>query len=746
MRSRPFTYGSSLLLAWAILTIPGCATTPPRSFDGPRVAREVPPIPAVRRAVEDYKRQDRDASFTFVNGQVDSFATTAKAHVPDYAVPILVALGLPTTNSPIVKLAAPVRGPVQAVDLDSSPEALPFVNETMGPASPGRVGSDAHDRTQTGLKPPTAEVRRLPARLPERMIEWSRPDQSRLALEARAAGPIVTAFLQRNANLFNADLRELERGLGTMDYRHSAYVRRLAFDQYVDGTKLLYGRTIVQFDANWNVIGISRMLVTPEKIGQEGGVLAAAARGGIVQEAAIRAATAAPPSDACKSRDVQTLRVDHALDMIRKRHVWDVELAGNGGECHWRTIVGAATGQVLNVSDLVDYAHTDASVNRWLFPGGDLSAPKQVVSTGQYTRNDRRLEHDFFYMMNDHRCDGAAETSCPAVRFTTTQCERAYGSTSGRSTIRATRRSDRDFRNYFPGGASETFAETNAYYWARQFSQWLKPSLDALGVLPDSARNYPRVLIITNACQSGSSHIASLSVTTEDDKGEGTNVIRLAHRNPSEGATSNAACEGGGCFDNPSNLHHELNHFFLRRYYDFGSDLDCDAGNQMRFTHEGTLGTVVPHAFWHRYYGVGYNPSDTRRLYFSDSDIGRVHSNESTRMTVGNHLCRNLTGDPYVAGRVVGQALWKFYHGVSVNGSKLTPISRPKTDTDFNTLVYWAAELQAASTYKDRYEYANRVMELLDKHSNWSSQGKRDYCNIFQRHGLRNFIADDYCS
>jgi hypothetical protein len=267
-----------------------------------------------------------------------------------------------------------------------------------------------------------------------------------------------------------------------------------------------------------------------------------------------------------------------------------------------------------------------------------------------------------------------------------------------------------------------------------------------MGVLPDSAADFPRVLIISDACRSGSVHNASFAVTTEDNKGEGTNVIRLAHRNPGAGSNHNASCEGGGCFDNPSNLHHEMNHFFLRRYYDVGSDLDCNGGNQLKFIHEGALGTAVPQAFWHSYYGVGYAPSSTNKLYFSHTDVGRVHTNNGNLMTIGGRLCVDNTDDPYSAGRVVGQALWKFYHGIQVNGSTQSGTWRPSTDTDFNWIVYWAADLAAASTFKDRYEYANRLMEILDKHTNWSASGKADYCAIFQQHGLRDFIADEYCS
>ncbi|WP_317925530.1 hypothetical protein, partial [Cupriavidus sp. TA19] len=550
--------------------------------------------------------------------------------------------------------------------------------------------------------------------------------------------------LPRHARLFGVDPAALEGSLRVAQYQSSAYFRKLVLDQFVGDEKVLYGRTLVHFDGNWNVIGISRMIVTPDKLRLQ--PASAKAREGIDPQVATRAATAAPAQRDCQGKPARAVRTERAVDIVRGLRVYDVEVASVDGDCHWRTIVDAASGKVLNVTDLVDRAFTDAQVNRWRYPGGNLFTPQQMVSGGQYTRNDRRLEHDFFYVMNDHRCEGAAETSCGKTGFATNWCSSAYGTTSGNSFIRATRRTDRDFSSYFPGGASETFAETNAYYWARQFVQWLKPSLDAMGVLPSSASDFPRVLMISDACRSGSVHNASFAVSTDDDKGEGTNVIRIAHRNPSGSSNHNAACEGGGCFDNPSNLHHELNHFFLRRYYDVGSDLDCDGANQLKFIHEGALGTAVPQAFWHRYYGVGYSPSSTDLLYFSHSDTGRVHTSDANRMTVGGFLCVNNTGDSYAAGRVVGQALWEFYHGIKVSGAGQSGTWHPTTDTDFNWIVYWAADLLAASTYKDRYEYANRLMEILDKHTNWSSDGKRDYCEIFEHHGLRDFINADYCS
>ena len=76
------------------------------------------------------------------------------------------------------------------------------------------------------------------------------------------------------------------------------------------------------------------------------------------------------------------------------------------------------------------------------------------------------------------------------------------------------------------------------------------------------------------------------------------------------------------------------------------------------------------------------------------------------------------------AGSVVHQAMWKFYHGIEVNGSTQSGIARVSTDADFLVLYYWVADLVSASTYQDRYEMANRVMEIMENHSSLSSDGK----------------------
>ncbi|SER18713.1 hypothetical protein SAMN04244573_03050 [Azotobacter beijerinckii] len=718
-----------------------------KSNDNERRSQPTQPPEELSTLVEEYRAHDPNASFSFFNGHIDSFSTTPKNTIPEYAVKVLKALKLPTQTAEPLKIREPIfSGTVekQSHDVEAKPdEQLPYVGEESQEPEKSK-GKAKEDSRESSTDEVTEENRTEATSSPHEMLKWERPTKELLAKEKQAASKILQAFLEQYGNLFEISAEELNESMKLMDFTHGAYTRRAIYKQfYSKNEAILYGKTIVQFDVNWNVVGISRMIVTPQKFPLD------KLKAGIPSDKAIKIASNA--MEGCTSDDAKPLVVEPSIDLIRKRRVWNVELTSRRGACHWRVIVDRAEGTVLNVSDLVSQAYNDAKVNRWYFSGGDLFSPQQIVSTNQYTRNDRRLEHDFFYMMNDHRCEGSAEADCPLTpQVGDTWCANAYGTDNGSSYIRATRRLDRDFVSYFPGGESETFGETNAYYWGRWFSQWLKPSLDALGVLPSSASDYPRVLIISNACteENRSWYNAAFAVTTDDDKGEGGGVIRLAHKDPAGSSDSNAGCQGGGCFVNPSELHHELNHFYLRRYHAVDSDLDCGGSNELQLTHEGILGTAVPHAFWHDYYNVGYAPTDTNKLYFSNSSVGRVHTNDTDLSKLTDFSCANAasTKAPYSAGRVVGQALWKFYHGKKVDGATITNTWYPSTDTDFNTLVYWAAELQSGSTLKDRYEFANRIMEILDKYSNWSSSGKSDYCAIFATHELEDRINPEYCN
>ncbi len=714
----------------------------PTGGDTPR-ADEPEPLPEVVEAVERFQDQDPDASFSYFNGHVDNFATSPKEEIPDYALPVLEQHELSTQARPprgLPELTHADDQPRRARDLDATPEMeVPFVGEE--PVDDvGDPGEGDDDEAEESDEVPETFSRSEPAERPKEFVEWERPTDELIAQQREVVAPILQGFLDQYEEVFDVGERFVAESMILSDYHVGAYGRMASFTQaYAGEEPLVYGKTVVSFDVNWNVIGVSRMLATPEKLeipelsdqAVDPHHIPSLTRSSLERETGEHYEMWMPVNGPTLS-----------IDPVRRKRVWDVEMVTWNGEEHYRVLLDAESGELLNITDLVSQ-NPRAKVNRWRFPGGDQFEPRQVVSDNIYTRGSRTLEHDFFYVMSDHRCEGNPKQSCTNTSPTSTWCAGAYGTESGSSQIRATRRTNLDFDRYYPSGASQTFYETHSYYWARWYSQWLKPALDALGKLPSNAANFDRVLIVTNACQSGSSHSRNLSMTTVGGKGQGINVIRLANRSGS--STHNAACESGHCFDNPNNIAHELNHFFLWEYFDVSSDLDCDAGVELQFTHEGALGTVTPHAFWHRFYNVGYEPDSTRKLYFSHSNIGRVHTRESNNMTVFDYKCSDYDDDPYRAGRVVGQALWEIYHGHKIEGSSGSGTWYPTTDRGFNVIIHWASELQAGSTYKDRWELANRVMEIMDKHSNLPSEGKSDWCEIFEHHELRWFINEDYC-
>ena len=141
---------------------------------------------------------------------------------------------------------------------------------------------------------------------------------------------------------------------------------------------------------------------------------------------------------------------------------------------------------------------------------------------------------------------------------------------------------------------------------------------------------------------------------------------------------------------------------------------------------------------------MGYNPADNF-LYKADYDAGRVHVDDASNITLSDYPCDD-EGDPYKSGRVAGQVMWEIYHGQEITGSVMTTMPRPATDRDFLVLAYWAAELVDASVFKDRYEMANRVMEIMENYSTLSSTGKQQWCNAWEHHELGTYINSAYCN
>lgn len=716
------------------------------------------PAPEIQEAVGLFMEEDPSASFSYFNGRVDSYSSRPKPQVPAYAVPVLQQLGLPWSPKPTRFLPPAAFGPRPSQNLDADlSRQLPFELES------GNGSSSSEGQDDPLPKNPELEgvVYSKPVLPPESLppAPWQPPSDAVIARERVAVKPILAGFLGEHEAVFELDPGQIEAelpGLQLQEYNHGRYARRAVFSQTLDGMPLIGGRTVVLFDHNWNVVNVSRMLVTPEKLAVPPGPWIEQ------QEAEGMALQALEQLHGAVEGEWRLIASERGFEPVRGKVIWQVRWQKGLEDDSVR--LDATNGEILNISSHVD-RFGDAKVRRWAYSNGALDSAFQVVSDDFYTRDDRTLVHDFFHLVNDERMGGDAQTTCDArfdadtsSGYHTNWTENAYDTTTGSSFVRPTRRSDRDFSLWSPAASSGTFGESNTYFWSRWFFQWLKPTFRDLGVLPSSAANYPRVLIVNNACLAFAGlHSSSFGVTTLGDVGEGTNVVRLPHLcrrgNPDctpTGSSHTASCEGDGCYSSAGLIHHELNHFVMKRYFGIGSGIDCGAAEELKHLHEGAFGHTAPHAFWHNYYGIGYAPSDSAQLYRSAEVRGRPHTDSSSLNHLSDFPCIDDRDDddydPYKAGSVVHQALWKLYHGVKVNGSTTGSVVRPATDNDFLNIIYWAADLVAASTYKDRWEMANRVMQTVEMHSNLSSFQKGEWCDIWRTHGLDTFIWPSYCS
>ncbi len=771
-----------------------------------------PPSPELAAAIEAFKLEDPDASFSFFNGHVDSFATRPKPTIPDYAQSVLAGMGISLTAVIPDLFPDPAESPKLAQNLDSNPNLrFPWSVEafTTTPVTPDPEDGDTNQGDPTPSTPPL-ELREITASpLEPRDDSWTQPSDRVRDRLAPAAEPILAAFLAKHPNIFEllpASVGPDMPSLNLQFFHMGRFYQMARFGQTYKGYPVLAADLSLLFDANWNVIGLSRMIVDPPKLPIDETIL-------VARDQALETARAAAAAFSGKpAGEWSVVEFVLGVDPLRRQFVYSVNLVIPAAPENDVTVtIDARSGLVLNIasnveafygedangdpellaytvaqaddgapvapdlpvygpqpdnSDQVDaVAYTDAKVRRWAYTNGDVRQPFQVTTSNVYVRDDNTLTHDFFYSANDQRTNGTL-SACADQGNKTTWPTAAWGAFNSSTYIRHTHRSDRNFSLWSPGDASGTFAESDNYFWSRAFFQWLKPALKELGVLPSSAANYPKLLMVTNACidDIGYASGSGLAVTVQHNEGEGSRKVRIADacRAGNAGCAASdysagkgghyASCDGTGCMATPSIIHHEINHYILAQFFGVGSSIDCSTGNQLGFLHEGTMGSVIPSAFWHHYYGVGYAPADTDRLFTSDEVRGRVHVSNATLLTVGGWKCSEHTSvtatdkGPYNAGRVSGQMLWKIYHGIKVSGSTQSNMWRTSTDTDFLILTYWASDLVASSTYKDRYEMANRVMEILDKYSNWSSSAKATYCTEWDKHGLRTYINNDYCS
>lgn len=732
------------------------------SSDSDRIVSPTPSLD-LRRAVARFKVRDRHASFGFAACEVDSFATRAKPTIPDYAKDVLLAAGMSTTPRRPEFIPDPTKGRKPSQDLDAAPLlshrlSLPEEPEPAQPPVPSGEPSDtAENDPQPGN--PILEERVLPpiARGPKRP-DFQPPSDATRRLEASLVRPILKEFLARHNDVFRLGEEELGAGLPGLQqtrYEVGRYFRKAAFTQTVGGELVLGSKTLVLFDVNWNVIGISRTLLTPTKLAVPPAPSIERARAEEIALAAVLALT---------GRTGAPVGVGNAtlgLDPVRRLRAWEIAVLTPQhlpDPLDFTVLMRADTGEVLNISDNI-MVFTDAKVRRWGYANGDVTQPLQYIATGIYTKGSDTLRSNYFNLETDERGGGSLEP-CFGFGPDTDWREGAYGTTnSPDSFIRHTHRTDRNFSIWSPAHDDGTFGESHAYYWSQRYFAWMRDALNELGVLPDDPEDYPKTTLIANACINDIGIAGSLDVTIQHNEGEETGKIRLADlcRVPNVFCTPNdydisqsthfLTCEGGGCQPSASVIHHELNHHVLAAFFGIGSGLDCGTQMQGKFIHEGLLGSVLPQAFWHYWYGVGYNPT-SNRLFTADQVRGRVHTTSATNLTLSQYWCVDNDGggqEPYNAGRVAGQPLWEIYHGRLVQGNSILNTYRPATDTDFLILAYQAADLTSASTYPNRQQFARRVMEIIE-YSNWPSAAKQDYCEIWAHHELDATINPSYCS
>jgi hypothetical protein len=729
----------------------------PANADSPDPRLElavIPASPALAQAVKAFQVVDSHATFTWFRGHVDSFATRPRNTIPAYARPVLESAGLSAVPQEPQKLNTTTE-PNRGAHLDDLTQPLPYVSEAPAPDTPsGSTGEDTD-----GAPPPTTlpiDARRpLPVQPSDHVI---------VPGEANAAKAILAAFLKQHAAVFEVDANLLAAGLPNLKLVHygvGQFGRRLVFQQYLGEVPLLDGKTIVLLDMNWNVTAISRQITTAAKLTLPAANLSAAG-------AAQRATQALANRYGYSADQWRVLEATRGVDVIRGIVAWQVRaVVSNSADADYTVTLDGAKGRVLNISGNVDYSYTDAKLLYWTYDNGDFYTPTMRTAINFFTRDSNSLEHDFFYLANDNRSNDLQLETCGATPKASNTASEAYGSENSAIYIRPTQRNDRDFSSLQPGDAKGSFGEGHVYYWSRWYMQWLRGSFDDLGVLPANVADYPKVLLILNACQGGAGvHKSTFAVTTLDDKGEGTNTILLPERCrsgistcvPGDYATTKTdfqyTFEGNSGYHTPGVVHHELNHFILKAYFDVNTTLDCAARNELKYMHEGGLGRTIPQMYWHHYYGVGYAPAaqvqpngtiTRHQLFQSDDPSGAPHTDASDINDLSNFPC-DPSANPYYAGGVVAQPLWEIYHGRKVDGAVIGFMARPAEDLGMLKATYWALDMVSASTSKDRLEMANRFMEFWEFNSTALPTTKTDWCDVFSHHGLGTYILTEYCS
>jgi len=693
-----------------------------------------PPSPQLQEEIDAYRTLDPTAQFTFVRGHVDAFSARPKLTVPGYAQLILDQAGL--LKDPVAQSLVETAQGEKDAEGDS---ALPREGEAGVYGDLGNEGEDDTD-IDPGETPEEVDAH-------EAQDVWYEQDGEQVV------EPILREFLWRNRSLFELDSEYLSPGLPFLDlarYGVGKHYRRAEFTQKIGPGSWLDSKTLVLFDLNWNVIAISRQLMTREKVGLQ---LAPMIRFQRARRLAFEALSLTPETG-------RVIRSERGADGRRAILAWEVQVEDTRDRSEYTVTLAGSDGEVLNVSD--DTArYSDAKVKRWNYVDGDMTAPQRVDTSNVYTYDDNTLVHDFFYVVNDDRNDGGTGV-CGDTSPSSNSTPNAYGTTTSTEYVRPTRRSDRDFSLWNPSAPKGTFGESHAYYWARKYMQWQKQALVDLGFLTTgNFNNYTKALIIVNACDDGAGNFkSSFSVSTMDDLGEGIGTIRLPERCRS-GNTNCAATdyddsnsgtlytyEGNGGYHFPSVIHHELNHFVMIDYLGVSNSVDCSTSKELKYFQEGGLGRTLPQMYWHSKYGVGYLPDTTDKLFRSAGTSGEVHDETDANSfnELADFACEDGTDDPYGWGSVVAQPMWEIFHGQKIEGANRFGMARPATDKGMIKSMYYGADMASASFYQDRWELANRFMEFWELFSSAVPNTKTDWCETWGHHGMDTYISSNYCS
>lgn len=718
------------------------------------VLTTMPIAPALQQAVNQYRQADPSATFTWLRGHVDAFTARPKPTVPDYARPVLRKYGLNAAAAPVT-LETTTDLP-NTSNLDATEPIEAPSSEDIGFGGPPDTSSGP------GVTRPDPNAKKE-----GQLTTWYEQTG------APAVKEVLAAFLSAHQDVFEVPaslLSDKLPNLKLIKYGVGKQGRRAQFEQLIGTTPVLNSKTVVWFDLNWNVIAISRQIMTNQKLTIAPGATTTRA------SAVATAANAVAIRFKKTASALKPVASDLGVDVIRGIRAWQIQLVDTRNGDIYRVTLAATTNEVLNVSD--DTArHEDAKVSRWNYTKGSLMTPVAVNSTNIYTHDDNTLVHDFFYIVNDDRNDGG-DGMCGDTPRDTRSTPDAYGTTTSAEYIRPTRRGDRDFSLWQPGAPRGSFGEAHIYYWARQYVQWQKQALVDEGVLTlGNFNNYAKALVIVNACATGNGkNDFEPEVSTLDDVGEGLRQIVFPDRcrtgTPAFGlgndcgptdyettdTTTQFAFDGTAGYHSPGVIDHEFNHFLLQDYFGVTNTLDCSIRNETKYFQEGGLGRTLPQMFWHHYYDVGYLPLkmdgtvDTDKLFQSASVSGKPHdpNNAASLNEISAFQCGADGGpdadDPYSWGGVVSQPMWEIYHGKRVDGTNLVAMQSPATDTNMLRSAYYAADMASASSFPERFELANRFMEWWELFSGAMPSTKTTWCGVWGHHGLNTYINVNYCS